>query len=60
MKAKLTESQIQALRDLREGLTRPECAATAASLERRALIRGDWMTGYYLTEAGKDALGERG
>lgn len=58
MATKLSEQQARDLRAVDQGLSRGESAATCESLCRRGLLRGDWLTGYYATKAGRAALAE--
>lgn len=55
-KTRLSESQMRDLRDIARGLVRGERANTCESLHRRGLVRGDWMTGYYITPTGNSLL----
>ena len=56
MKTKLTETQIQNLSDIAAGYSCGENYASCESLERRGLVRGDWVTGYYVTPKGISRL----
>lgn len=56
---KLSDAQARDLRDVDGGLTRGESAAACEALVRRGLLRGDWITGYYVTRAGARYLATR-
>ena len=58
VKINLTDAQRSALKDIAAGLSRGESAPACRALERRGLIHGDWLTGYYLTQRGQGALAQ--
>lgn len=50
---RLTDAQQRDLRAIRQGYTRGESASTCEALCRRGWLKGDWLTGYDLTPAGR-------